>query len=94
MTYELAFKESALKEWESLDGSIRKQFKTTLEKRLENPHLPSAKLSGMDGCYKIKLRAVGYCLVYQVFDDMLVVIVVGVGKRDGNEVYKVAKSRL
>lgn len=48
----------------------------------------------MDGCYKIKLRAVGYRLVYQVFDDTLLVTVVGIGKRDGNEVYQIAKSRL
>ncbi|PPD47601.1 MAG: hypothetical protein CTY12_03620 [Methylotenera sp.] len=40
----------------------------------------------MDGCYKIKLRALGYRLFYQVFDDTLVVTVVGVGKRDVNEV--------
>lgn len=94
MTYELEFKESALKEWQKLDGSVRKQFKTALLKRLENPHVLSAKLRGMDACYKIKLRAIGYRLVYQVFDDRLVVTVVGVGKREGNEVYELAKLRL
>ena len=32
--------------------------------------------------YKIKLRAVGYRLVYEVIDDELVVIVIEVGRRD------------
>ncbi|MDO5667746.1 MAG: hypothetical protein Q4G44_07995 [Alcaligenaceae bacterium] len=29
----------------------------------------SARLSGMPDCYKIKLRSVGYRLIYQVNDN-------------------------
>ena len=76
MTYELAFLEDALKEWRKLDSNSREQFKTKLRERLESPRLPSAKLSGAKDRYKIKLRSVGYRLVYEVSDNELLVVVV------------------
>ena len=93
MTYELAFLEVSLKEWEKLDRNIKTQFKKKLEERLETPRVPSAKLHGHDDRYKIKLRSIGYRLAYQVNDDVLVVLVVAVGKRERNAVYKAAESR-
>jgi mRNA interferase RelE/StbE len=94
MNYELEFKASALKEWRKLDGTIKEQFKKKLEERLQNPFVESAKLSGMPDCYKIKLKASGYRLVYQVQLARLVVVVVAVGKREGNGVYLTAADRL
>jgi len=94
MTYKLEFKESALKEWRKLDGSIREQFKKKLAERLDGPRVESAKLSAMPDCYKIKLKASGYRLVYQVEDARLVVLVVAVGEREGNVVYLTAQDRL
>ena len=82
MTYELAFLESALKEWRKLAPPIREQFKARLRERLAAPHVASARLHGLADCYKIKLRAVGYRLVYQVDDHVVLVTVVAVGKRD------------
>lgn len=93
MSYSLEFKESALKEWRKLDSSIREQFKKRLEERLENPRVESARLSGMPDCYKIKLRSSGFRLVYQVFDNRLVVTVVALSKRENNLVYRLAKDR-
>ena len=93
MTYELAFLEVSLKEWEKLDRNIKTQFKKKLEERLETPRVPSAKLHGHDDRYKIKLRSIGYRLVYQVNDEVLTVLVVAVGKRERNAVYKAAESR-
>lgn len=94
MTYELAFKTSALKEWEKLGHTIRAQFKKKLAERLENPHVPSAALSGATNVYKIKLRQAGYRLVYSVEDKTITVTVIAIGKRDRNEIYDVALSRL
>jgi mRNA interferase RelE/StbE len=48
----------------------------------------------MPDCYKIKLRAAGYRLVYRVYDDRIVVQVIAVGKRERNEVYKTAVGRM
>ena len=94
MTYSLEFRESAWKEWQKLDRPLREQFKNKLLERLENPRLESARLSGMPDCYKIKLRAAGYRLVYQVFDDRVAVVVVAVGKREDSAVYRKAGKRL
>jgi mRNA interferase RelE/StbE len=94
MIYNLEFKESALKEWHKLDNSIREQFKKRLAERLEAPRVESARLSGMLDCYKIKLRSAGYRLVYQVCDDRVVVVVVAVGKREHDLVYRMAKERV
>ena len=94
MTYKLDFLVEALKEWKALDASTKVQFKKKLEERLKNPHVPSARLSGTTNRYKIKLRAIGYRLVYEVIDDEVVVIVVAVGKRERNKVYKLASKRI
>ncbi|MHB1176299.1 MAG: type II toxin-antitoxin system RelE family toxin [Sulfuriferula sp.] len=93
MSYNLAFKEEAWKEWGMLDNSVREQFKKKLEERLLNPNVPASKLSGSKHRYKIKLRNVGYRLVYEVRDSELVVVVVAVGKRERNAVYKAAALR-
>lgn len=92
--YELEFLASALKEWKKLGSNVREQFRKKLEERLADPHVPSARLGSLPNCYKIKLRAAGYRLVYQVEDDKLLVIVVAVGRRDRNLVYKIAAGRV
>ncbi len=94
MTYKLEFKKSALKEWEKLGHTIKEQFKKKLKERLENPHVPSAALSGAPNIYKIKLRQLGYRLVYSVQDKIVTVTVIAVGKRDRNEIYDIALSRI
>ncbi len=84
MIYKLEFLTEALKEWRSLDSTIKKQLKKKLGKCLENPIIPAARLSGSKNRYKIKLRAVGYRLVYEVINDEIVVVVIAVGKREKN----------
>lgn len=93
MSYELGFLDEALKEWHKLDDGTREQFKAKLAERLEGPRLSSAKLSGHKDRYKIKLRSVGYRLVYEVRDSQLIVVVVAIGKRERNAVYRAAAKR-
>lgn len=93
MSYELGFREEALKEWSKLDSGTRDQFKKKLAERLIHPRVPAAKLAGHKDRYKIKLRSVGYRLVYEVHDRELVVVVVAVGRRDRGDVYKRAQER-
>jgi len=93
MSYSFKFKEDALKEWRKLDGNLREQFKKKLAERLENPRILAAKLSGREDRYKIKLRDAGYRLVYEVRDAELVIVVVAVGKRERNTVYRDAARR-
>ena len=93
MIYELAFLDDALEEWRKLDGNIREQFKKKLGERINDPRVLSAKLRGHPDRYKIKLRSIGYRLVYEVRERQLVVVVVAVGKRERNAVYKAAARR-
>lgn len=93
MSYELNFYPDALNEWRKLDRSLRDQFKKKLAEHLENPRLPSARLSGQKDRFKIKLRNAGYRLVYEVRDKQFVVLVVAVGKRERNAVYQSASKR-
>ena len=93
MSFELAFHPEALREWQRLDGAIRTQFKKKLAERLIEPRIPASKLRGGTDRYKIKLRAAGYRLVYEVRDQQLLVLVVAVGKRDRNAVYRQAGLR-
>lgn len=94
MTYKLAFKQSALKEWQKLAPNIRELFKKQLIKRLDYPRVASAAVSGGKDLYKIKLRQLGYRLVYEVADDVVTVTVLAVGERDRNKVYELALRRL
>ena len=93
-TYKLRFHTLALAEWQKLDGSLQAQFKKKLEERLVTPRVPSAALSGMPDCYKIKLRSAGYRLVYRVDDDVVYVTVISIGLRDKQQAYARAHKRL
>jgi mRNA interferase RelE/StbE len=94
MTYRLRFHELALTEWNKLDGSIKSQFKKKLAERLEQPRVKSSVLSGMKDCYKIKLRQLGYRIVYRVDDDIVSVTVIAADKRDKEKVYQDAEKRI
>jgi mRNA interferase RelE/StbE len=93
MTYKLSFKEAALAEWRKLAATVQAQFKKKLAERLENPHVPAARLHGATNRYKIKLASAGYRLVYEVRDAELVVVVIAVGRRERGAVYARAKDR-
>lgn len=93
MTYKLSFDKRAMKEWRKLSPPIQQQFKRKLITRLENPHVSADKLSGYSHRYKIKLRAAGYRLVYEVIDDEITVLVLAIGKREKNRIYQQAKHR-
>ncbi len=93
MSYELAFHPDALKEWRTLDKTVREQFKKKLAERMLNPHINSAKLSAQKNRYKIKLRNVGYRLVYEVRENELLILVIAIGKRERNAVYTVSAKR-
>ncbi len=94
MSYRLKFLSSALKEWHKLAPPVCGQFKNKLAQRLENPRISASQLRGIKNAYKIKLRASGYRLVYEVSDEEITVYVVAVGKRERGEVYARARGRL
>ena len=85
MSYELRFSEKAKKSWDKLDSTIRSQFQKVLDRRVQEPHVPTARLRGGIDMNKIKLRDAGYRLIYEVHDRQIVVFVIAVGRR--KEVY-------
>jgi mRNA interferase RelE/StbE len=91
----LRFQTEAWEEWRALDGAPKQELKALLIKRLDQPRVPGGALHGdLAGCYKIKLRKHGYRLVYEVLDDVIVVLVLSVDKREDNAAYESAISRL
>ena len=94
MPFNLRFHELAWAEWQKLDGSIKAPLKKKLLERLQEPRVPSAALTHMPDCYKIKLRQAGYRLVYRVDQEVVYVTVIAVGKRDKSAVYTAAITRL
>ena len=94
MNYKLKFLPTALKEWKKLDNSIQVQLKKKLKNVLTKPHILSNQLRGFENHYKIKLRASGYRLLYEVIDQEICILVIAIGKRGKNEVYKQAKKRI
>ncbi|MDE9454608.1 type II toxin-antitoxin system RelE family toxin [Xenorhabdus bovienii] len=93
MIYKLEFEKRALKEWKNLGYTIREQLKKKLAERLKNPHVPASRLSGRTNRYKIKLKSSGYRLVYEINDNKVVLLVIVVGKRADDEIYKLADKR-
>jgi len=91
--YGLKFLPTALKEWKKLDSSIQGQLKKKLKERLQNPRVPASRLHGFENHYKVKLRASGYRLVYEIIESEIVVLVIAVGKRNKNLVYQKAAKR-
>ena len=93
--YNLAFRPSAKKAWLKLDPGVRNKLEKTLERRLHNPFIESAALSGdLAGCYKIKSKSSGIRLIYKVTESSLILLVITVGKREGGESYDDARAEL
>jgi mRNA interferase RelE/StbE len=93
--HDLYFLPEAAKELDRLDTSVRTKLLLKLEKRLENPEVESARLSGdLYGCFKIKLAKEGVRLVYKVDNLQFIVTVISIGKREDSAVYRAATKRL
>ena len=94
--YKLDFDERAKKEFDKLGMTIRRRFQKKLAERLVSPRVEADRLSDLRDCYKIKLRSDGFRMIYRVEDDVVVVLVIAVGKRDSGkrDIYDVAADRL
>ena len=91
MTYKLEFHAAALKEWRKLGATVKEQFKKKLVERLETPHVAGDRIA--PNRYKIKLKASGYRLVYEVIDERVMVYVLAIDKRERLAAYVKAEGR-
>lgn len=92
--YKFIFLPKAKKRFDRLDASIRRQLARKLEERCRNPRVQPDAMRDMPDCYKIKLRSRGIRLVYQVRDNQLILLVVGIGGREKEDAYRLAASEL
>lgn len=89
------FLPNAKRAWHKLDPGVRNKLEKTLIRRLQNPFIESAALSGdLAGCYKIKSKSSGIRLIYKVTESELILLVITVGKREGGESYDDARTEL
>jgi mRNA interferase RelE/StbE len=99
MVYRIEFIPDAEKDFDSLDGSIKKEVTKKIDALAENPFLgkPLGKKYGVDltGFYKLYVAKKKYRLVYQLIGKHIEVVeIVGIGKRDKEEVYRLVARRL
>ena len=95
MIYRITFHNKALSEWNSLDKGVRTRLAKTLEKRQENPHVPSAALSAdLSGYYVVRVSKTGHRAIYLVDEDEKVLKIVSVGKRADKAAYRAAIIRI
>ncbi len=99
MAYKIEFLPDAEKDFDSLDGSVRKEVAKKIDGLANHPFLgkPLGKKYGLDltGFYKLYAAKKKYRIVYRLIGKYIEVIeIVGIGKRDKEEVYKLAARRL
>jgi mRNA interferase RelE/StbE len=99
MAYQIEFLPDAEKDFDALDGSLRKEVAKKISSLAENPFLgkPLGKIFGIDltGFYKLYVAKKKYRIVYHLIGKYIEVIeIIGIGKRDKEEVYKLVARRL
>lgn len=97
--FELRFTPSSRKDYEKLDGSVRKIVNKKLDDLEERADEIGKLLSGnLAGCREIKLRDAGIRIIYRItaekVDILTIVDIVTIFKRESEEVFKVAARRI
>ena len=79
--FDLRFTGNAKRDVDSLDGSIRKQLRKALEKKLAlNPSQHGKPLSGiLTGYWSYHFAA--HRVIYRIYDDLRIVLICAVGPR-------------
>ncbi len=98
MVYRVEFLPEAAQEFEALDGSLKKIAAKQLDKLAEKPELGETlgKRMGIDltGYRKIYFGKKGYRIVYEIQRQKLIVLIIGIGKRERAEIYREVAERL
>ena len=90
------FNRDALKEYKSLDGSVRKLVDLGLAKlRVRADEIGKPLRGELSGCRELKYREAGIRVVYRIVgENVEIVEIVAVGARDKGKVFAVASRRL
>jgi len=98
MAYRIEFLPDAAREFDALDGSLKKLAAKQLDKIAERPELGETlgKRMGIDltGYRKTYFGKKSYRIVYEIQHQRLVVLIIGIGKREREEIYREVARRL
>lgn len=103
MKWKIEYIKEAQRDLKKLDPHSRKLILKAIEKRAENPLPPpdgNAKPLGnhsganLRGYFKIKLRDMGYRIVYGLKREHNIMKIIIIGIRDDEAVYKEAEQRI
>ena len=98
MAYKVEFLPEAGQEFEALDGSLKKIAAKQIDKLAGRPELgePLGKRMGIDlaGYRKMYFGKKAYRIVYEIQRQKLLILIIGIGKRERAEIYKEVARRL
>ena len=85
MSYRVELAPAAVREIRKLDPRARRRVQATIELLAETPRPPAAKKL-VDGGGAWRVRSGDYRIVYDIYDDRLVVLILRAGHR--REIYR------
>jgi len=98
MAYKVEFLSEAAREFDALDGSLKRVAAKQIDKLAERPELgePLGKRMGIDltGYRKISFGKKGYRIVYEIQRERLMILIIGIGTRERAEIYREVARRL
>lgn len=103
MKWKIEYIKEAMKDLKRLDPYNRKLILKAIEKTAERPLPPPDGVgkplgnhasSRLSGYYKIKLRGLGYRVVYQLIREGEIMRIIVISVRDDDAVYKEAEKRI
>lgn len=98
MTWRVELTEAAEQDFAALDGSLRKLVRKKLAKLEENPFIGEELHNRADadlrGYYKLYFNGTRYRIVYRIENNILVVLIIGIGQRAHGAVYRMVAGRV
>jgi mRNA interferase RelE/StbE len=99
MIYAIEFIPEAAADYKTLDGSVRKEVNKEMEELSKNPflgeHLGNKFNIDLTGFYKLYVDNKKIRIVYRLLGEEIEIIEVwGIGKRDKEEIYRMIGHRL
>lgn len=98
MAWKVELTEEAEEDFAALDGSLRKLVRKKLAKLEANPYV-GEELQDRAGCnlrgyYKLYFNGTRYRIVYRIENEILLVLIIGIGQRAHGAVYRMAAGRV
>ena len=98
MTWQVRLTEAAESDFATLDGSLRKLVRKKLAKLEENPYIGEELQNRSDcdlrGYYKLYFNGTRYRIIYKIENEILIVLIIGIGQRAHGAVYKMVGKRV